>query len=85
MVAGLELTRVTRSPSSLRMRQAWDKSAGDRADDPTVAAKNEYLDYTVIEFGSKAEISRSYNGVTATQLGGNTSLASHLARLGRSI
>ncbi len=48
----------------------------------TVAAKNEYLDYTVIEFGSKAEISRSYNGVTATQLGGNTSLASHLARLG---
>lgn len=36
----------------------------------TVAARNEYLDYTVIEFGSKAEVSRSYNGVTATQLGG---------------
>ncbi len=39
-------------------------------EDGTVAARNEYLDYTVIEFGSKAEISRSYNGVTATQLGG---------------
>ncbi|WP_411709453.1 S1 family peptidase [Corynebacterium sp. LaCa116] len=38
----------------------------------TVAARNTQLDYSVIEFGSKAEISRSYNGVTANGVGGTT-------------
>lgn len=36
----------------------------------TVVSKNEDLDYAVIEFGSKAKVSRSYNGVTVNQLGG---------------
>ena len=38
----------------------------------TVSARNTQLDYSVIEFGSKAEISRSYNGVTANGVGGTT-------------
>lgn len=36
----------------------------------TVVSKNEQLDYSLIEFGSKAEVSRSYNGVTANGVGG---------------
>lgn len=38
----------------------------------TVVSKNEQLDYSLIEFGSKAEVSRSYNGVTANGVGGTT-------------
>ena len=36
----------------------------------TIAAKNEYLDYSLIEFGSQAQVSRSYNGLHAQSLGG---------------
>ena len=36
----------------------------------TLVTKNTYLDYSVIEFGSKAEVTRSYNGVTAYGVGG---------------
>lgn len=37
----------------------------------TVAYKDETLDYSVIEFGSNAEVTRSYNGVTAYKFGGD--------------
>ena len=37
----------------------------------TIASRNDYLDYSVIEFGSKAEVTRNYNGVHATEVGGN--------------
>ncbi|WP_165242968.1 S1 family peptidase [Corynebacterium lizhenjunii] len=36
----------------------------------TVVDKNAYLDYAVIQFNDKAEISNSYNGVTAHAVGG---------------
>lgn len=38
----------------------------------TVVAKNANLDYSLIEFGSQAEVTRSYNGVTAQGIGGTT-------------
>ncbi|AGS34212.1 hypothetical protein B841_03645 [Corynebacterium maris DSM 45190] len=34
----------------------------------TVVSTNEYLDYAVIEFGSNAAVTRSYNGVTVNSL-----------------
>ncbi|WP_448856367.1 S1 family peptidase [Corynebacterium camporealensis] len=37
----------------------------------TIVDRNEYLDYSVIEFGSQAEVTRSYNGVHANKLGGD--------------
>lgn len=37
----------------------------------TVVSKNAALDYSVIEFGSDAEVTNSYNGVTARGVGGN--------------
>ena len=36
----------------------------------TVVSKNTELDYSVIEFGSDAEVTNSYNGVTAHGVGG---------------
>ncbi|MDO5032063.1 S1 family peptidase [Corynebacterium sp.] len=36
----------------------------------TVVSRNDYLDYSVIELGSKATVTRSYNGVTASEFGG---------------
>src|SRR5699024_9875787 len=36
----------------------------------TVVSKNAELDYSVIEFGSDAEVTNSYNGVTAHGVGG---------------
>lgn len=36
----------------------------------TVMATNGYYDYAVIEFGSNAELTRSYNGVTVDEVGG---------------
>lgn len=36
----------------------------------TVVHRNEALDYSVIEFGSNAEVTNSYNGVTVTEVGG---------------
>ncbi|APT86379.1 MULTISPECIES: S1 family peptidase [Corynebacterium] len=36
----------------------------------TIAAKNEYLDYSVVEFGSQAKVSRSYNGLEVNSFGG---------------
>lgn len=36
----------------------------------TVMAVNPVLDYSVIEFGSNAEVTRSYNGVTVNSVGG---------------
>ncbi|STC69892.1 S1 family peptidase [Corynebacterium pilosum] len=36
----------------------------------TVVSKNEYLDYAVIEFGSNAEVTNTYNGATAYSVGG---------------
>lgn len=38
----------------------------------TVVSKNAQLDYSLIEFGSQAEVTRSYNGVTAYGIGGAT-------------
>ncbi|MGV3161313.1 S1 family peptidase [Corynebacterium sp. 32222D000AT] len=37
----------------------------------TIVDKNAELDYSVVEFGANAEVSRTYNGVTANRLGGN--------------
>ena len=37
----------------------------------TVVSKNEELDYAVIELGSDAEVTNSYNGVTARGVGGD--------------
>ena len=37
----------------------------------TVVSKNAAFDYSVIEFGSDAEVTNSYNGVTARGVGGN--------------
>ncbi len=36
----------------------------------TVVASNAHHDYSVIEFGSNTELTRSYNGVTVNQVGG---------------
>ncbi|MBM0261371.1 trypsin-like serine protease [Corynebacterium macginleyi] len=36
----------------------------------TIVSKNSNLDYAVIEFGSNAEVTRTYNGVTVNSLGG---------------
>lgn len=36
----------------------------------TVAATNGYYDYALVEFGSNAELTRSYNGVNVDELGG---------------
>ena len=36
----------------------------------TIVSKNAALDYSVIEFGSNAEVTRTYNGVTVNSLGG---------------
>lgn len=36
----------------------------------TIVEKNDYYDYAVIEFGSNAEVTNSYNGVTVTDTGG---------------
>lgn len=38
----------------------------------TIVAKDEYLDYSVIELGANAEVSRSYNGVTVNEIAGPT-------------
>lgn len=40
-------------------------------DTGTVVHKDEALDYSVIELGSDAEVSRTYNGVTAYRFGGD--------------
>ncbi|WIM68323.1 S1 family peptidase [Corynebacterium breve] len=36
----------------------------------TVVHRNDYLDYSVIEFGSNAEVTNTYNGVTVNSVGG---------------
>lgn len=41
----------------------------------TVVARNDYFDYAVIEFDENAELSNSYNGITAGQLGGTAPAA----------
>ena len=48
----------------------------------TVVSKNEDLDYAVIEFGSKAKVSRSYNGVTVNQLGGGVKPGQQVCKQG---
>lgn len=50
---------------SVASADSWQAGASG-----TVVSKNEALDYSVIEFGSNAEVSNTYNGVTAHKFGG---------------
>lgn len=48
----------------------------------TVVATNELYDYSVIELGSNAEVSRSYNGVTVNHIGGTVQPGDVLCKQG---
>lgn len=48
----------------------------------TVVATNQLHDYSVIEFGSNAEITRTYNGVTVNQVGGPVAPGDMLCKQG---
>ncbi|WP_257160357.1 S1 family peptidase [Corynebacterium cystitidis] len=48
----------------------------------TVVSKNEYLDYAVIELGSNAEVTNTYNGATAHGVGGQTQLGQIVCKQG---
>lgn len=48
----------------------------------TVVSTNDYLDYSVIEFNDTAELSRSYNGVTAHGVGGATAPGDYACKRG---
>ena len=50
--------------------KVWSADSWQVGASGTVSTSNKYRDYSVIELGSNAEITRSYNGVTVNSLGG---------------
>lgn len=50
--------------------KVWSADSWQIGASGTVATSNKYHDYSVIELGSNAEITRSYNGVTVNSVGG---------------
>lgn len=50
--------------------QVWSADSWQVGPTGTVVASNQLHDYSVVELGSNAEISRTYNGVTVNSVGG---------------
>ncbi|QGU03958.1 S1 family peptidase [Corynebacterium comes] len=50
--------------------QVWSADSWQVGPTGTVVASNQLYDYSVIELGSNAEVTRSYNGVTVNSVGG---------------
>ena len=48
----------------------------------TIVASNAHHDYSVIEFGSNAEVSRSYNNVTVDEIGGGPRFGDQVCKNG---
>lgn len=50
--------------------QVWSADSWQVGPTGTVVASNQLYDYSVIELGSNAQVTRSYNGVTVNSVGG---------------
>lgn len=62
--------------------KVWSADSWQVGASGTVAASNRLHDYSVIEFGSNSEITRSYNGVTVNSLGGPVAPGQMLCKQG---